>query len=253
MDLPLFDLKPAMQKVEIKNLTDFTKARDGEVDFNVPKSIDCICGFCNILTNLQVSNHLINKATRSISMLGRCIRCQKESSIYILKGKDSEDKEVEECWIHPKPNIREYKFTEDDIGAVRIWRAYKEALETFNNGNPTSSINSCGRIVEGIAKTNFPNAQSTNQIGKLFTKLKTEFSNLPEEFSNLLSPILSLGEALRIGRNTAGHFDLEQEPDRELASKILDLTEFLIQYTYTLDKEASKVEQLIQSFVPLES
>jgi hypothetical protein len=240
-----------MQKVELDKLRDFVK-KNNTLDFSMPGSIDCICSFCNVLTNMQITDHVTNKATRSTSMFARCINCQKKSSIHIVKGKDSEGKEVDECWIHPKPNIREYRFTEDDIGEVRIWNAYKEALETFNNGNPISSITSCGRIVEGIAKTKFPNAQGTKQIGELFKNLQKESSTLHEDFSKILLPILSLGEALRIGRNTAGHFDLEKQPNKELASKIIDLTEFLIQYIYTLNKEANKVEELIQSLLPLE-
>jgi hypothetical protein len=45
-----------------------------------------------------------------------------------------------------------------------------EAVDTFNDGKPISSINSCGRIVEGIAKTNFPNV-GADKVEELILEL----------------------------------------------------------------------------------
>ncbi len=241
-----------MQQVPFDKLLEWQTAGG----YKVPTSIDCICGFCNTLACLQTEYSCRDPQLESISMKGRCTHCGQISKIWIFPLKTEqqwEDNNREcECWIYPKAEIRNYKFTEEDIKSERILRAYREAIDTFNAGRPISSITSCGRVVEGIAKTNFPNAESTNQIGNLFKKLKSESGKLPEEFNNLLSPLSSLGEALRIGRNTAGHFDFEKEPDKNLASKILDLTEFFMQYVYTLDGEADKVEKLISELVPLE-
>jgi hypothetical protein len=241
-----------MQKIPFNKLLTWEETNG----YVVPASMDCVCGFCNTLACLQTKYSSRDAQLESISMTGRCTHCGETSKIWIFPFKTVqqwEDNNREcECWIYPKAEIRNYKFTETDINSERIMRAYREAIDTFNAGKPVSSINSCGRVVEGIAKTNFPNIGTTNQIGKLFTKLKSESEELPEEFSNLLSPLFSLGEALRIGRNTAGHFDFEREPDKNLASKILDLTEFLMQYVYTLDSEADKVEKLIPELVPQE-
>jgi hypothetical protein len=241
-----------MQKVPFDKLLTWQTTNG----YRMPSSIDCICGFCNILACLQTKYSSRDDQLESIFMAGRCTHCDQISKIWIFPFKTEQqwkDNNREcECWIYPKAEIRNYKFTERDINSERILRAYREAIDTFNEGRPISSINSCGRIVEGIAKTNFPNVGSTNQIGRLFTKLKSESEKLSPEFTNLLSPLSSLGEALRIGRNTAGHFDFEKEPDKNLANKILDLTEFLMQYVYTLDSEAANVEKLILELDPQE-
>lgn len=47
-----------------------------------------------------------------------------------------------------------------------------------------------------------------------------------------------------------GHFDLEIEPDRDLADKVIDLTEFLIRYVYLISEETSKVNTLISELGP---
>lgn len=233
-----------MQKVSIKKL------RNGKIysSYYIPESLDCICGFCVTLANLQTSSPTIDSKTSTVLMQGRCTRCQKESTIYLINVKRNKNEMPDECWVHPKPEIREYKFTEADIRPPKIFRAYKEAVDLFNEGKHSASMGACGRTVEGIAKEEFP-IKSTNKdtIGSLFKKLESEFNQLPIELHGLLKPLLLLGNELRIGRNTGAHFNTEKEPDRELAGKIIDLTEFLMQYVYILGDEASKVEEMIKN------
>jgi hypothetical protein len=241
-----------MQQVPFEQLKAWQIVGKG---LRIPSSVDCICGFCNTLANLQ-TRLIKDDEIGTISMTGRCTRCDEVSKVFIISvvtepsGQDNNKKC--ECWVHPKSEIRKYKFQSEEINPQRIAKSYKDAIDSFNQGCASLSITACGRVVEGIAKTNFPKASSNNQISKLFQKLDKESQNLDEEFQNLLSPLLSLGEALRIGRNTGGHFDFNIEPDRELASKILDLTEFLIQYVYILQLEAAKVQELIDALEPEE-
>jgi hypothetical protein len=222
----------------------------------VPSSIDCICGFCHTLANLR-TEFISDDGIGSVSMTGRCTRCNEVSKVFIInvitEPSVPDNNKKCECWVHPKSEIRKYKFQSEEIKPPRIAKSYKDAIDSFNQGCSSLSITACGRVVEGIAKTNFPKASSVNQIGNLFKKLNEESGKLPEEFQNLLSPLLSLGEALRIGRNTGGHFDFNIEPDRKLASKILDLTEFFIQYVYILQLESVKVKELIDALEPEES
>jgi hypothetical protein len=234
-----------MQKVLIEKLRNWKMYNY----YSMPGSLDCVCGFCGVLANLQTSNHTIHSETNTVLMQGRCIRCSEESTIYLINAKQNKNEMPDECWVHPKPEIREYKFTEADIHSPKIFRAYKEAIDLFNEGKPSPSIGACGRAVEGIAKEEFPIASTERDtIGSLFQKLESEFNQLlPRELHELLKPLLSLGKALRIGRNTGSHFNSEREPDQELAGKIIDLTEFLMQYVYILKDEASNVNTIIDN------
>jgi hypothetical protein len=242
-----------MQQVPLDRLKAWQTIGNG---CRIPSSIDCICGFCNTLANLQIQ-FVNTDGIETVLMTGRCTRCDEKSKVFLIgvitKPLGHDSRNESECWVHPKSEIRKHKFQNEEIDSPRIARAYKDAVDLFNDGRASPSITCCGRVVEGIAKINFPNASSTNQIGALFKKLEQESAKLPEEFKNLLSPLLSLGKALRIGRNTGGHFDFRIEPDRELASKILDLTEFLIEYVCILQLEADKVQELIDALEPLES
>ena len=240
-----------MQQVAIEKLRDWKQSMPGQDSYMIPASLDCICGFCNTLANLQTSAYSQQPEIQSLSMKGRCTRCQKESIVYLIKPNKFNEHNAGikcgECWVHPMHSLREFKFKEEDFPIERIFLDYKEAIETFNEGRPRSSINSCGVVVEGIAKTNFPNASTTRQISKLFEKLRTEIVGESTEIKEILKPIHLLGEALAVGRNMSPHFDIEGQPDKDLASKIIDLTEFLIQYFYTLSSETNVVKEIISN------
>jgi hypothetical protein len=138
--------------------------------------------------------------------------------------------------------------TEEQLPS-RIFNAYKHSIEAFNSGMWPLAVTSCGRVLEGIGKTTFPNGSQQKQLGQLFNNLKSELKKTPD-YKDLLQPLVDLGEAFRLGRNTGAHFDLEKEPDREVASQLIDLTEFLIKYIYLISKEVADVEQKISSLEP---
>lgn len=143
-------------------------------DVRIPSSIDCICGFCNTLANLQTS-FVSNDPSKTVVMKGRCTRCEEISKVFIInetRQQQDRDNGKCECWVYPKSEIRKYRFQSEEINPPRIAKSYKDAIDSFNEGRASLSIIACGRVVEGIAKINFPNAASTNQIGKLFKKLK---------------------------------------------------------------------------------
>jgi hypothetical protein len=83
----------------------------------------------------------------------------------------------------------------------------------------------------------------------LLNNLRKELKEAPA-FKEILMPLLDLGEALRLGRNPASHFDLETDPNLDLAGKVLDLTEFLLQYVYVISGESINVDGLIKACGP---
>ncbi|MBV5262227.1 hypothetical protein FLX56_27985 [Synechococcus moorigangaii CMS01] len=252
------ELKQFMHRIRIQNGNGWKGIKPHGIleDYAVPSSIDCRCGYCGVQGALICEDTVtFNDPTQTITLKARCTRdeCQKTSMVVIIDALMWRDyrkgQKSKEFWLLPKPKERPQIFTKDQIDNPRIFRAYKEAVESLNENKPNLVISCCGRIVEGIGKLNFPNSSQTNTIGGLYNKLRGGLKGKPE-FKSVLDPFLQLGEALRLGRNPASHFDLETDPSIDLAEKVLDLTEFLVKYIYVIPQEADNVNQLIQDCGP---
>ena len=63
--------------------------------------------------------------------------------------------------------------------------------------------------------------------------MNKRLTELPKHL-DLQKPILTLADALRKGGNLGAHFDLEKTPDKKIASQMLDLLDYLIEYIYIL-------------------
>ncbi|ANV92015.1 hypothetical protein [Picosynechococcus sp. PCC 8807] len=252
------ELKQFMHRIRIQNGNGWKGIKPHGIleDYAVPSSIDCRCGYCGVQGALICEDAVtFNNPTQTITLKARCTRdkCQKTSTVVIIDAlmwrDHSKGKRSKEFWVLPKPKERPQVFTEDQIDNRRIFKAYQEAVQSFNENRPSLVISACGRIVEAIGKLKFPDGQSANNIGKLYRNLKNELKDKPE-FNTVLDPFLQLGNALRIGRNPASHFDLETDPDINLAEKVLDLTEFLVKYIYVIPQEADNVNELIEKCGP---
>lgn len=222
--------------------------------FWAANSLDSVCPYCNQFVTLTVKPVITALKTQSIAAEGICPRCQDSKKIRVFfTGIQPETNKPwsNGIWFEPIPNIRSFKFKE--ISDRKILNAYKEAINSLNQNLPRSAITHCGVIVERIGRTKFPHVvtgkkstggKEAKTIGPIFDLLRSELKGKPE-FKELLTPLLELGEALRVGRNSGGHFNFEYEPDRELAEQVIDLTEFLIRYIYVISNEASNVNEII--------
>lgn len=243
-----YDPRRDMHFIDPKTVPGWNAKKTG---YWIPNCIDSVCGnpeCCRAISFVpEFTGHDFEKA-KAIITVATCSGCQQQSE-FILTGikKSNQPEGCGGIWQNPAPKLK--TLIVDTLPIQRIFLAYKNAIEAFNKGMWSLSIGACGRVVEGIAKTTFPKAKETRQIGKLFNKLRTELKTI-DEFRQLLDPLLGLGEALRIGRNEGDHFDLEVEPDRELANKVIDLTEFLIQYVYLIADEADEINKLIAKLKP---
>jgi hypothetical protein len=227
--------------------------------YAVPESVDTRCGYCGSFGALLFCKEVgYNGETDTLTLQARCTRdiCQQKSTVLIIKAIEwvnyQNGYRSEDFWILPKPEIREIRFETEDIDELRIFTAYRNAIESFNDSRPSQAITACGQVIEGIGKTKFPGVEGSRNIGGLFRKLEEESKKSPE-FKDVLDPLTRLGKALALGRNPGGHFFFEVDPDLELASKIIDLTEFLIQYIFTIGKETENVRELMKNCNPLES
>jgi hypothetical protein len=238
------DLKEFMHRININKVRGWDKTSN----YWLPSSIDAKCGYCQEWSNLVCEYPSFHPHSLGFTLHGRCVRCNQNSRVFVDGARENKQ-EFNELWVLPKPENRDAKINTEKIDNARISKAYREAVKAFNDNSPSLSISACGRIVEGIGKTKFPNSKGVKDIMPLLNNLRKELKEAPA-FKEILMPLLDLGEALRLGRNPASHFDLETDPNLDLAGKVLDLTEFLLQYVYVISGESINVDGLIKACGP---
>ena len=237
------------------NSSNWLQSRLGAEQYWMTDNVSSICPHCNQKVVIQLQTFRPIGDIQSLASKGMCPQCREAKPIRVffigVKPKGSQTRHCDQIWIDPAPTVRAMIIDELNNNDIekRIYKAYKNAINAFNIGSYELCLISCGRVVEGIGKTAFPNAEKTNMIGPLFKKLKQEVQEKPEA-KKVLQPFIDLGNALRLGRNPGGHFDLVGDPNKALADKVLDLTEFLIKYIYVIGNESKNVEKLILELRP---
>lgn len=179
-------------------------------------------------------------------MSGQCVRCEKESKVWIIGVRQrSQEQGCEVVWVFPQPPIaRQLKVKSDGI-PPGIFNAYKEAVNCFNAGFWRATVTECGRALEGITRDKFPKSSKRKSLNTALQGLETDLG--VTGYDALFKPILQLGNAVRLGRNTSAHFDVEKDPDRVIAEEILDLAEYLLKYFYVLPLKAIDLEARIKA------
>lgn len=246
-------LEEIMQKIFSEEIPNW-RADGG---YYVPKSIDTVCGFCSSVSNLVTSKARAHEPTSTVMMIGRCVRCSQESKVWVVGAKKANPNDIsdtkdtqkfddsQEVWVSPKAPLREVVI-EDQNAPPRIFNAYKEAISCFNNGHWRATVTECARVLEGITKEKFPKAKEKETLYSTLQNLK---SNLEKQTSYLplFEPILQLGNSLRLGRNASAYFDLEKDPDKEVAEEVLNLVEYIVIYFYVLPQKAIDLETKIEA------
>ncbi len=213
----------------------------------VPSSIDIICPFCNRPSNLVTHSYIFHPQSLTMVMMGRCVRCSRESKLWAIgvkSQKSNDGSTCDEVWMLPKPSIREISIPSDKLPS-EIFDAYEEAVNCYNASFWRATVTECGRALEGVTLDKFSTKEDRQQLKSLSENKKPEDNEGVK--SILFAPILELSSAIRLGRLTGAHFNIKGKADREVAEQVLDLTEYLIRYFYILSSNASELEAKIKA------
>ncbi|GAB2769648.1 hypothetical protein GCM10010465_14030 [Actinomadura fibrosa] len=158
-------------------------------------------------------------------------------------GYDSaEDGEFGELFIYPHTNRRssiiDFGKTDSNLN-LGLKKAYESTLDVYNHGQWTATSVLVRRLLEGITQDLLPDDKKKHSLSKRLTELPSHLE--------LKQPILTLADALRKGGNLGAHFDLENTPDKEIATQMMDLIDYLIEYIYILPKQIENLHRDIQS------
>lgn len=205
-------------------------------DFFVPSAVNTVCPHCKKASSLTIEPLAEPDQHKAIISNGYCVLCNERSKIWIIGASRKGSREgCKEIWMLPKPpGTREISISEGGNLPGGIFNAYKEAVGCFNSGFWRPTVTECNRALEGITQDKFEKEERKN------LQITPELKQLKQY--KLFEPILELASAIRLVRYYSAHFHPTKEPDREAATEVLDLTEYLIRYFYVLPFKITELE-----------
>ena len=201
-----------------------------------PATLDTICPLCSRLLTLTLGVAIHDPHRDTVAFTARCPACAQPVHIWVVEPGNGNDASARTCsgiYMHPKPPLKREPVTPSgSLGSEPLERAYHSALKAYNVGLWDASITSCRKTLEGIVQSLDPSG-----TGPLFKRLQELFQK-----PDLLKPLAHLTNTLRQGGNLGAHFDLEREPDEQIARLMLDLLEYFLEYTFVLSEKSKSLE-----------
>ena len=206
-----------------------------------PSSIDWYCPHCGRKINFQMSWSLGRPPQSVLFCNSRCSGCKENVSfIYVGFNENTNNPKEGELFIHPEPRTRSALdgiFDSEKFNSG-LKEAYESSINVYNVGEWTATAVMCRRLLEGIAMQILPNEKKKLPLGK-------QLEELPNHL-DLQKPLLTLADALRKGGNIGAHFDLEKTPNENIATLMMDLLDYLIEYIYILPSRIEDLHQKIE-------
>ena len=205
-----------------------------------PVSVDPLCPSCDKRVNFTLANHYFDQPRVTISATGQCPACGDKAQFWVVKPEltNTSQRGCDGLFIFPKPRpLRQPVIAKDELDVPALERAYHSAVNAHNAGLWAACATSCRKTLEGIVKTQLPDAKPP-----FFNQLKEVFSR-----QELLDPLIHLTDMLRKGGNLGAHFDLEKEPNEEVATLMLDLLDFIMDYIFRLKYRSQHLETRLDS------
>jgi uncharacterized protein DUF4145 len=206
-----------------------------------PRSVDTRCPHCGRAVNFPLENFQWDDNRSTVSAHARCPGCGEKARFWIVDpgdGKDSSQKGCKGLFMFPQPSpIRTPVVPDGKLEVDALERTYWSAIAAYNAGLWDACATSCRKTLEGIVQTRMPEAS-----GSLFNQLQAFFSEYDAS-----EPLVHLADTLRKGGNLGAHFDLDREPDGDVATLMLDLLDYFFLYIYLLKDKSEELERRLAS------
>ncbi|PWN06864.1 DUF4145 domain-containing protein [Rhodohalobacter mucosus] len=206
----------------------------------VPKSISTNCPHndCRAKVTFSVTDLNDDKKRNAVAASANCPDCNRKVHFWTLRDETNTTSKSEhpaDIYMYP-PASNFYPNPEfiDDIPEP-LQRSLISTIDSYNGKNYVATAVGCRRTLEGIFKYLLPKEKRNEVLAKLINYTKEEV--------DLAAPLSSLSHAIRDGGNLGAHFDMEKEPDENMARQMVELIDYLISYLYVLPKEIEKLEE----------
>lgn len=213
----------------------------------LPESVMTVCPHCNQPSSLVTTHEgfTTGAAGQVVRMKGRCTQCDGISTLWVVNPEsiDNGKRKAESIWMLPIPEgqRKPIELPENSV-PDRLLRTYKAAVDCFNARIWSSTINECGRVIEGLTSDHFK-ADERKALGKLVQEAGKDPSSIE---AKLFNPVLKLSSAVRLSRRTGSHYNFAEDPDADLASKVLTLTEYALEYFYGLPYRVDAIKEAVE-------
>ncbi|PHR52138.1 DUF4145 domain-containing protein [Cycloclasticus sp.] len=221
-----------MRRITYPHVRKWTKVQN----ISTPHSFSTWCPHCNEKVTFTCTNHQHDQHRAAVSSSANCPGCSHHVGVWSLGANGPESAEV---YIHP--NSGEPHAPKDVASSISepLYRSYTSTIDAYNSGNYVATAVCCRRTLEGLFQGLLPECNSVSNLFRAITEVA--------ESVDLAEPIRNLANVLRQGGNLGAHFDMEKEPDEEMALQMLTLLENLIDFLHVLPQEISNLEQLLDS------
>lgn len=219
-----------MRQITYPHVRKWTKVQN----ISVPYSFSTWCPHCNEKVTFTCVNHQHDQHRACVSSSANCPGCSHHIGVWCL---GAHGPELAEVYIHP--NNGEPHAPKDVAPAISeaLYRSYTSTIDAYNSGNYVATAVCCRRTLEGLFQGLLPEGKKINNLAKAITEVAGSV--------DLAEPIRNLANVLRHGGNLGAHFDMEKEPDEQMAFQMLTLLENLIDFLHVLPQEISNLEQLL--------
>ena len=199
---------------------------------STPQSFSTWCPHCNEKVIFTCVNHQHDPQRACIASSAHCPGCAHHVGVWSLGANGPESAEV---YIHPNNGEpHEPKNVANSISEP-LYRSYTSTIDAYNSGNYVATAVCCRRTLEGLFQGLLPEGKRVHNLARAISEVA--------DTVNLAEPIRNLANVLRQGGNLGAHFDMEKEPDEEMAFQMLTLLENLIDFLHVLPREISTLEQ----------
>lgn len=220
---------------------DSSAIRGADINGHVikPKALNAVCPHCRTKVTFSLGGYSQPGPLNSISATGRCPECIKPVGVWALNPDCGSTTKLAQVFLHPDPT--NYIPHPADIGALPdpLRRAFLATIDAFNAGNYAATAVSGRRTLEGIFKVILSRDAGRKSLNELIKLASQEI--------DLAAPLTKLAHAVRDGGNLGAHFDMENEPDEQVAKQIVELVDYLISYLYVLPRRIEALEDTLNS------
>jgi hypothetical protein len=209
--------------------------------FWFPLSIDITCPHCARTVNVHLNQPTYDAIRRTMSGTGSCPGCAGTIHLWCVEPGPATDPSQMTCaglLLYPPPRVPRQPIAGAGLLPPRLATAYSQAIAVFNARLWNVTASCCRQVLEAVARGLLPSYEVQESLGQNLKRLAGSIE--------LKRPLESMAFIVRDGGKLTAHFDLTAEPDEHTARLMLDLTEYLLTYTYTLPKLTEQLRQKLE-------
>jgi hypothetical protein len=234
-------VKSSMQNIPMGQLE--TWAGSSSPPLYYPTTLNVQCAACKSISIIFIKGAFAD----GYSWIGTG-RCSKQSCKEIIRlvcfySDDPQDKRPYAAYVDPsQPRDKEPIENHDLIDDPRVKLAYISVLDTYNKDALMAIPSMVGRALEGIVKHQL---KESKEVDLVKVRMLGPLLDLLAEKVDLSLPLKDLAKALTDARNVGTHFDIDIEPTKDMAVKMLELLEVIIEYIYVLPAQVINFRRYI--------